>query len=64
MIICHLQRRQPYKITDWVSSDTSAYIQKQIHGRMTFDSACTLFVFEDGPQRQKDFSLSYACQWI
>jgi hypothetical protein len=42
----------------------SACNTTQIYRCVTFDSACTLFVFEDGPERQKDFSLSYACQWI
>jgi hypothetical protein len=40
-----------------------AYSTTQTHEEcVTFDLTCTLFVFEDGPARQKDFSLSYACQ--
>lgn len=63
--MCHLQWRQPYKIRLCVSTDTqAAYNTTLTHECVTFDLACTLFVFEDGPERQKGFSLSYACQWI
>jgi hypothetical protein len=50
------------KIKTYTGLSVVAYSTTQKHERVTFDFPCTLFVFEDGPARQKDFSLSYACQ--